>query len=251
MDDRLQIINDPQQAMRSMLEGRQVSMWTAIPGIILSVDLAAMTCEVQVAIKSVVIDANGTQREVEIPPLPDVPICFPRGGGFLITMPLAPGDEVLVVFASRCIDAWWQSGGVQQAMEARMHDLSDAFAIPGPFSQPAASSLGAPGTDDLQIRNEAGTTYVSITADGKVKLISPSEIDIQAPSVKITGNTVVTGPLACGALTAASIGTSGGGSATIGGSLSAAEVTAGGIPLSSHKHTGVQTGGGTSGGPTP
>jgi hypothetical protein len=251
MDDRLQILNDPEQAMRSMLDGRQVGIWTALPGIIQSVDFAAMTCEVQPALQAIIVDNNGVQQNVNLPLLVDVPIVFPKGGGFLITMPLDEGDEVLVVFSSRCIDAWFQSGGVQQAMEARMHDLSDGFAIPGCYSQPTVSGIGAPSSDDLQVRNEAGTTYVSVTADGKVKLISPSEIDITAPAVNITGAVVVTGTLACGALTCASIGTSGSGSATIGGNLTAAQVTAGGIGLSTHKHTGVTTGGGTSGGPTP
>lgn len=250
MDQRQELLNDEQQAMRLMLSGWQVGVWTAIPGIVNSVDLSKLTCSVQPAIQAVVQNQQGVLSPINLPLLVDVPIVFPKGGNFLITMPIAVGDEVLVIFASRCIDAWWQSGGVQQAMEARMHDLSDGFAIPGPFSQPQRP-LGSVSSTDLQVRNAAGTTYVAITSDGKVKLVSPSEIQIQAPAVNITGNVVITGTVACGALTCASIGTSGGGSATIGGTLSASEVTAGGIPLSSHKHTGVTTGGGTSGGPTP
>jgi hypothetical protein len=183
--DRSQLYNDSEEALRQVLDGRQATIWTAMPGIVQKVDLGAMTCEVQISIKGQVIDENNNVRFVEIKPLLDVPIVFPSAGGFTITLPLKSGDEVLVVFASRCIDAWWQNGNIQQPMRSRMHDLSDGFAIPGPKSQPkkisGISSTGA------QIRNDDGTTYIEIAADGKIKLVSPSEVDITG-NLKVTGN---------------------------------------------------------------
>lgn len=171
--------------MRMMLDGRQVGIWTAIPGIINSIDFATMTCVVQPAIQGVVENSAGVAQAVNLPLLLDVPIVFPKGGTFLITMPLAVGDEVLVVFSSRCIDAWFQSGGVQQAMEARMHDLSDGFAIPGPYSVPKIPG-GAVSSTEIQIRNAAGTAYVSIAANGAIKLVS-------ATGVNVTGDLNVSG----------------------------------------------------------
>ncbi len=161
MDERFQLLNDQEQGMRMMLDGRQVGMWTALPGIIEALDLAAMTCTVQPAIQAVVVDADGSQRAVNLPLLLDVPIVFPKGGNFLLTSPIAVGEEVLVVFSSRCIDAWWQSGGVQQAMEARMHDLSDGFAIPGPYSVPNVPG-GAVSTTRIELRNKARTVYFGV-----------------------------------------------------------------------------------------
>ncbi len=148
--------------MRSALDGRQVGMWTALPGIIESVDFETMTCVVQPTIQAVVVDENGNESPEDLPTLHDVPIVFPKGGGFLVTMPLAVGDEVLVVFSSRCIDAWFQSGGVQQAMEARMHDLSDGFAIPGPAEFPASSSFSSTGaTSSTAPRRRCAATAFS------------------------------------------------------------------------------------------
>lgn len=170
--DRAQLLNDAEEAMRLVLDGRQSTMWCAMPGIIQSVDLEAMTCEVQPAIQGTIEDENGKAQSVNLPLLVDVPIVFPSAGGFLITMPMASGDEVLIVFASRCIDAWWQSGGVQRPMEARMHDLSDGFAIPGPRSQPNVA--GSISSTDLQIRNNAGTTLLSIGADNKIGFQNPT-----------------------------------------------------------------------------
>lgn len=167
MADRAQLLNDAEAAMRLVLDGRQSGIWTALPCIVTSVNLSALTLEAQPAIQGTVEDENGLLQSVNLPLLVDVPICFPSGGGFLVTLPIAIGDEVLVVFASRCIDAWWQSGGVQRPAEARMHDLSDGFAIPGPRSQ-ANLPAGSISSTDLEIRNGAGTTYFSITSGGKL-----------------------------------------------------------------------------------
>lgn len=186
MGDRRELLNDPEEALRLALDGRQSSIWTAMPCIITSVNFSKMTCEAQPAIQGTVTKEDGTQQSVNLPLLVDVPIVFPSAGGFTITLPLKAGDEVLVVFASRCIDAWWQSSGINRAAEARMHDLSDGFAIPGPKSVPKAATIPAISSTGAQIRNDAGTTYIEVSADGKIKLVSPT-------GIAVTGNLTVTG----------------------------------------------------------
>lgn len=209
--DRRALLNDSEEAFRLGLDGRQSTLWTAMPGIVKSVNFSQMTVEVQPAIQgSVTNDANVTTY-VNLPLLVDVPICFPSAGGFTITLPIAIDDEVLVIIASRCIDAWWQQGGIQIPMEMRMHDLSDGFAIPGPKSLP--NVIPSISTTGAQIRNNSGTTYIEIAADGKIKLVSPS-------SIEITGDLNVSG-----------------------------DVKAGTVSLKTHVHSGVTVGTGVTGGP--
>ena len=53
-----------------------------------------------------------------------------KSGGF----PACPNCGVTATSkcgADRCIDAWMQSGGVQNPMTGRRHDLSDGFALVG------------------------------------------------------------------------------------------------------------------------
>ena len=221
MINRASLLNDPEEAMRQVLDGRQSTIWTALPGIVESVDLSTMTCSVQPAIEGTIQDEYGVIQSVKLPLLINVPLVFPSAGGFTITMPIAQGDEVLVVFSCRCIDAWWQSSGVQRPMEARMHDLSDGFAIPGPKSVP--NKISGISSTALQIRNDAGTTYIEIAANGKINLVSPAGVDVTTPLLNVTGNLLVSG--------------------TITGP--------GAISLTTHKHSGVTTGAGTSGGPVP
>lgn len=167
--DRSELLNDSEQALRLALDDRESSIWTAMPGIVQSVDLDAMTCEVQLAVQGTIQDSAGAAQAVNYPILGDVPIVFPSAGGFSITFPIKVGDEVLVVFGSRCIDSWWQSGGYSnRPMEARMHDLADGFCIPGPRSQP--NVLSSISSSDFQIRNEDGTVFFSLTSAGKFKM---------------------------------------------------------------------------------
>jgi hypothetical protein len=190
LGDRSQLYNDLENSLRLAFDGLMSGVWTACPGIIIDVDFVNLTCSVQLAIQAQVTDENGQVTYVNLPVLIHVPICFPKAGGFLLTLPIKKDDEVLVVFSSRCIDSWWQLGGVQRPMELRMHDLSDGFCIPGPCSVPNiipnVSSTGA------QLRNKAGTTYVELSDDGKIKLVSPSEIDVTG-NLKVAGAITATG----------------------------------------------------------
>lgn len=215
MASRDQLLNDSEEAFRLAFDGRQAQMWTAMPGIIESVDLAKMICSVQLSIQGTIENEQGQISTVNYPLLTHVPLVFPNGGGFVLTFPIAQGDECLIVFASRCIDAWWQSGGnTNRPMEARMHDLSDGFCIPGPRSQPnVVSSINA---TDVQLRNEAGTSLIGIKANGN--------IEITGPTVTVTGNLVVSGTVVAGTPP---------------------------ISLTTHTHSGVTSGSDPSGPPIP
>ena len=235
--NREERLNDPEESLRLALESQQAQIWTALPGIVSGVDLDKQTVSVQPSVQGSVSDAQGNVSNVNLPVLVDVPIVWPRAGGFALTFPIKAGDEVLVVFSSRCIDAWWQSGGVGVAAEARMHDLSDGFAVLAPTSQ--SKKLSNVSSSNVQLRDEAGTTYVEIAPGGKIKLLGATSIDLNAPTINIAGSNInINGTTTqTGAMTMTGQVTQTGG------------MSIGGVTFGSHKHTGVQTGGGTSGGP--
>ena len=189
--DRRQVLNDPVETQKIIFEGQQSSIWTALPAIVQSVDFSTMTCSCQPSIQGKTLNEDGSVSVVNLPVLIHVPICFPSAGGFTITFPMAAGDEVLVVFASRCIDSWWALGGIGVPMEPRMHDLSDGFCIPGPKSVP--NVIPSISTNSVQIRNNTGTAYIELTATG----------------INLVGNVSVTGTLnASGEITHSGIGLS-------------------------------------------
>lgn len=184
-------IADSAEVFRQVLDASQSKIWTALPAIVESVDLSRQTISAQPAIRVRVSDENGNVADTQLPLCVDVPLMLPRAGGFSITFPIKSGDEVLLVFSSRCIDAWWQSSGVQSQPDFRMHDLSDAFAILAPTSQP--KKLENISATNLQIRNDTGNAIIEIEALGKIKLTSQTEVEIVAPQTKITGAFEVSG----------------------------------------------------------
>lgn len=230
----------------------------AFPAIVTKVDLAAQTVEVKIAIQGAIVDETGKTSYVQYPILPDVPIVWPRAGGLAITLPVAVGDECLVVFADRCIDAWWQSGGVQRPMDARIHDLSDAFAIFGITSQPRR--LPAVSPDAIEIRDEARANWLSlkpglldINIEGAINVhcesasmkCSTAEVNASGSTTLTCPSNTINGPLTVNGLITGTGGivVSGGsgatvtGSFTLNGGLDATEdVTAGGISLMNHVH---------------
>lgn len=125
---------DLAETFKSERETTKNQIRVALPGIVQSFDPGAVTAVVQPAIRSVETDNDGNRITKNYPLLVDVPVVFPRGGGCTLTFPVKAGDECLVIFADRCIDFWWQNGGVQEPVDDRVHDLSDAFCIVGPQS---------------------------------------------------------------------------------------------------------------------
>lgn len=176
--DRLERLHDPVGATLAALDGRQAGMWTAMPGKVISFDPSDTTCSVQLTIQLQVLSATGDLSWVTISPLIKCPVVLPGGGGFVVTLPIQAGDEVLVVFASRCIDSWWQSGNVGPQVEMRMHDLSDGFVIPGPRSVPKA--ISGYSTSAVEVRSESGAVKLSLSSSGitlKGKVTFEDDVD--------------------------------------------------------------------------
>lgn len=240
MDPRERFAGD-EEALRTAFQGMRTGLWTCLPGIIQSFntdDPGNVTAVVQPAIQGVIQSPDGSYQAVNLPLLPDVPVVFPRGGGCTLTFPIQPGDECLVVFSSRCIDGWWQSGGVQLPMEPRMHDLSDGFAILGPQSKP--NKIQNISTDSVQLRSDDGEAFVSINPQTHdVQITTSGDASVQADGkITLTGDVTITGNLSVNG------DVRGDGSATFDG-----DVTGDGVSLRSHKHTLVKLGTDKSGPP--
>ena len=208
--------DDFEDAVRVATRARQASIQTALPAVVVSYDPVKQTVSAQPTIQGQRPTATGLGAPENLPVCPDCPVSFPKGGGYAITWPLNPGDEGVLVFMSRCMDSWWQSGGIQPQAEMRMHDLSDGVFLPGATSQPM--KLANVYTGGMEMRNTSGSMHVRM---------SPSGIDILG-NVTVTGTVMATGNVS-----------------------SQADVLAQTVSLHNHVHLGVTTGTALSGTPKP
>ena len=225
---------------------KQVSsmLRVALPGTVESFDAETVTATIQLGVLGL-SDGESTALSV----LNDVPVMFPRGGGCSLTFPVNKGDECLVIFADRSIDFWWQSGGIQEPVDARVHDLSDAFCIVGPQSQ--AKKISGISTVSAQLRTDDGAAFIELSSGHDVTVKTPGKLtasadggtEITSPEIILNGNVTINGNLSQG------MGDSGG-AATMRGPVTVTnDVKAGGKSLMTHTHGGVEHGNDSTGEP--
>ena len=201
--NRKERMNDFSETLRTAIEAAAFDLHVACPGIVQSFDPEAKTVTVQPAIRAEVAGVA-----TELPILADVPVVFPSAGGFTLTFPIKQGDNCLVVFGDSGIDAWWQSGGIQDPVEFRQHDLSDAFAVFAPLNQ--THEIPNISTESVQLRTDDGEAFIEITPEGNINLTAPGPNSLLSLKglISVAGDITTTG-----------------------------DVTAGGISLNSHTHT--------------
>lgn len=175
----------------------------AVPAIVQSFDPGPPpTISAVIATNELVITNQGGDtvdlqtQSLQLPVLSDVPILFPRGGGYNLTFPVQAGDEVLIVFSDTAIDDWMQSGGVNNnQVSQRRHNLSDAIAILG-LSSAAKSMSGSYSASDCQLTSDDGSVAVSlssgqITVAAATVTVNSTTANINASTANVTGTTKV------------------------------------------------------------
>jgi|AntRauTorcE11897_2_1112592.scaffolds.fasta_scaffold29579_2 phage baseplate assembly protein gpV len=165
--------------IRQGIANRLKDLHTSMPGIIESFDPATQTASIQPTIKRVFITRDGiteTLTPSNLPLLINVPIQFPRGGGFSLTFPVTKGDECLIMFAERAIDTWHKFGGIREPNAKRFHSLSDATAIVGLSSLP--NKVPSYSGTATQVKKDDGSAVISLNNDSSIGITSDSDITV-------------------------------------------------------------------------
>jgi hypothetical protein len=158
--------NNPtlEEAIKAVIERRLVDVHTTLPGKVVDYDPATQKATVQIQLKRKYVD--GTTKE--IPPIPAVPVVFPRGKGGTIHIhwKLEAGDDVVLHFSERSLDNWKTAGGMSDPADTRKFHLSDAFCTPGGAAFPDAFAPKDPEAFEIQNAD----TQILLYDDGKLKL---------------------------------------------------------------------------------
>lgn len=168
-------------AVKVLIEGRLVDLHTCLPGIVEKYDATTKKADIKPAIKRKYIDGD---ELIDLPVIPNVPMCFYQTKTSLISMPVKVGDDVLIMFSERSIDEWKSSpGGISKDPgDTRKFNLSDAYAIPvckplGTGVEAEAEPIYIKNIDSAgrfheggQIKFENPIAYVDIGENGNVDI---------------------------------------------------------------------------------
>jgi hypothetical protein len=167
----------------------QAGLWTALPCIVQN--FYGQKVDAQPAINGIKRAKDGTTSSIQLPLLLDCPVLWQGGGGMTATFPIEKDDECLVIIASRCIDQWYEKGGVQDSPELRMHDLSDGFALVGLRSVPRAFTVS---TTAARITSDDGSFYWEMNPSTKaIKAVASGGINLNGATIDSSGNIATPG----------------------------------------------------------
>lgn len=168
---------------------------TSMPGIVESFDPVTQLASVQPAIRRIFVARDGDTEiltPTDLPLLINVPVIFPRGGGFSLTFRVVKGDECLLNFCERSIDNWHETGAVKIPGAKRFHSLSDAVAMVGLSSVPR--KITTYSTTDVQLRKDDETADITIKANGDIELNPTTKVlvngDFEVTGAATLGDTV-------------------------------------------------------------
>lgn len=165
------------------LRRHQQDLHVALPGRVERYDAGTQKADVKPLLR-----VPAGEEFYSMPVINDVPVMFPRAGGAIFSMPVQVGDGVLLVFSERSLDEWLQSGGEVSPEDPRMHDISDAVAIPGLYAFNEASEADPDDVllrfnqSELRLAKDGGFAvktpagFLRVNADGTLALGGAQEL---------------------------------------------------------------------------
>lgn len=155
-----------------------------------------------------------------------VPVLNIGGGGFVLSFPIKPGDLGWIKASDRDISLYLQQGPGQEEWPntKRLHSFQDGLFIPDVLK---TFTVDGEDAERVVLQTTDAMTRIAI-APGLVKITTPGTVEVDAPTVHMTGDLQVDGSI-----------------------TAQGEVTGNGIALSTHTHGGVQPGGGNTTAPNP
>lgn len=151
--------------IKKAIDNRLLDIHTALIAKVESYDAEKQLVNVAPVLKRSVARRDGDFTHETLPLLCDVPVLFPRAGGYFISFPVKPGDFVQLIINETDIEAWFDESQPSIAHDERF-TLQGAVALPGIF--PQSMALKGAHETNLVLGQEKG---LQIHIDGeKIRL---------------------------------------------------------------------------------
>jgi hypothetical protein len=160
-----------------------LSMFCVRIGEIVSFDGATRTATIQLQQKKVLPDGT----EVSQPQLLNCPVVFMLGGGAMLEMPVAEGDQCVVLFCDRDIEPWFNTGAEAVPMTPRAHSIADGIALMGVI--PTNSTVYPDSVSGSQVLLKFGSNNVKLTsAVSELRFGSNVNLSLSSSDARLNNN---------------------------------------------------------------
>lgn len=209
-------------AFRSVLEKFLQQTDDMLPAVVIAYDRAKNRATVRPQIMLGTTSGDKISRAQ----IASVPVLNIGGGGFVLSFPIKPGDLGWIKASDRDISLYLQQGPDNEEWPntKRLHSFQDGLFIPDVLR---TFTVAGEDADRVVLQTTDSLTRIAI-APGLVKITTPGTVEVDAPTVHMTGDLEVDGSI-----------------------TAQGEVTGNGIALSTHTHGGVTSGGANTTAPNP
>ena len=176
----------------------------------------------RVDLQPIVQQTDGAGNVIDLPTLYDVPYCRYQGGTDAVILDPKVGDVGVVIFGDRDLSSAIAAKDKSPPGSNRRNSLADALYL-GSLLNGVPTQWVRFSTAGIEVHSP---TKVIVTAP-EIDYTADSQVNITAPNIKLDGAVHVTGA-----------------QTNDSGITASGDVTGSGTSLHTHKHGGVQTGGG-------
>lgn len=152
-------------ALRAVLRKHMQGVDGQLPAVVVAYDAQANVATVRPMIAIV-----GTSGEVvQRPQVARVPCLALGAGGFVLRLPIKPGDQGWIEASDRDISLYLQAQGPSRPNTSRMHTFSDGRFIPDSF---ARAVIAGEDLDAMTLQSYDGSVRIALDAEG-IRVYAP------------------------------------------------------------------------------
>jgi hypothetical protein len=180
------------QLIKHAIDNRLLDAHTALIAKVESYDAKKQLVDVSPVLKHRIKNHEDEWVSEQLPMLCDVPVLFPRAGGFFISFPIQPGDFVQLIFNEVDIEEWFEKSSSVVTCNQRF-TLQGAIAIPGIYPQTKAlldaheTNLVLGKEQGLQIHIDSEKIRLG-SADAREALAIASKVRDELEKIRSTFN---------------------------------------------------------------
>lgn len=131
------------EILKAARDAHSEDIHTAMPAKVVVFHPERGTVDVLPQIKTKLRDEDDAPVFEDIAIIPDVPIAWPRGGGYCMTLPLQPNDFVWLIFSEAPMGEWRNTGQLSEPLDSRRHSVGYPVAYPGVYPDTQMLSVAA------------------------------------------------------------------------------------------------------------